>query len=90
MKKLDFGHGQAHEFTWFYTPEIRNKPTGPSTIMEHLTRLEVKASKVVDRWDRAFMLDSKRISGVDSFREGTCLSVGCGEAAVFKRRTQIR
>lgn len=58
MKRKDFGHGSAPEYTWFYSAESTNKACGPS-LMENLRKMDVKVSKVVDKWDRAFLLDSK-------------------------------
>jgi hypothetical protein len=58
MKRMDFGHGTSNEYTWFFTPESKNKPSGPS-LMEHLRKMEVKVTHAVDKWDRAFLLDSK-------------------------------
>ena len=83
MKKKDFGHGSSPEYTWFYSAESQNKASGPS-LMENLRKMDVKVSKVVDKWDRAFLLDSKikaiheEIIYKTLYRERQSLSVGSG------------
>ena len=91
MKKKDFGHGSAPEYTWFYSAESTNKACGPS-LMENLRKMDVKVSKVVDKWDRAFLLDSKvskmanlQIDNTMFNRERESVSVGSRETSAGRR-----
>ena len=65
-----------NEYTWFFTPERQNKSSGPS-LLEPLRKMEVKVGKVVDKWDRAFLLDSKIFILTLVFRKRQNFLMGC-------------
>ncbi len=51
---MDFGSGNnSHEYTWFCDHKER-KPKLMDKAMQ-----DVKVIKAVDKWDRAYLLDSK-------------------------------
>ena len=56
-KRMDFGHGNSNEYLWVYSKS--NKASSLPTLEPTFKANDIKALKSVDKWERAFVLDSK-------------------------------
>lgn len=53
---MNFGHGNQPEYCWFYKGKDINKSP---LLLENFRNKDIKITKIVDKWERAFILDSK-------------------------------
>ena len=71
-KRMDFGHGTQNEYLWIYTKsnqEASELNHNEPTLVEKVRLQDVKTHKFIDKWDRGFILDSKRsISYNETYR----------------------
>lgn len=57
-------------------------------MLENLRKIEVKVQKAVDKWDRAFLLDSKHLSSniiITKYRTRKTILMGSREVNLIKR-----
>ena len=57
-KKMDFGHTNQNEYMWTYTLKNHERQSG-ITLDKVMKDKDIKIMKVVDKWRRAIVLDSK-------------------------------
>ena len=72
---MDFGQGAANEYVWMYTHENQEKQLG-ITLADNMKKNHIKISKVIDKWKKAFIVDSKYSHRLSLNREGKAVSMG--------------
>jgi hypothetical protein len=52
---MDFGQGSSPEYTWLFPGNTKERSP---KLLEFLREKDIRIQKLIDKWDRVFILDS--------------------------------